>query len=271
MMGWAAGLYLSDFLDRKLDAIEKPHRPIPSGRIRPDEGLAIGGILAISGGVLSFYISLNSFLLVFVVAILVYSYANLMKSRGIFGNINRGLVTVTAYLFGVFSTGQSISDYPLYIFLLAFVFLIHDTNSNLVGAIRDIKGDEEGGYITIPVKYGLKNSIFISLFLTILWEGLLLFLPFYFSFLSLQFYLIMLIDIGIIICLYYYLFQSIQSYSREKALHFHEFFVIERVILASALIFGIVDYILGSIICILALIITSVSQRILRKRYEFRV
>ena len=30
MMGWIAGLYLADFLDRKLDTIEKPHRPIPS-------------------------------------------------------------------------------------------------------------------------------------------------------------------------------------------------------------------------------------------------
>jgi len=28
MMGWTAGLYLTDFFDRKLDLIQKPHRPI---------------------------------------------------------------------------------------------------------------------------------------------------------------------------------------------------------------------------------------------------
>ncbi|MCK5259025.1 MAG: hypothetical protein KAJ69_05835, partial [Thermoplasmatales archaeon] len=27
MMGWTAGLYLSDYLDKKLDSIQKPHRP----------------------------------------------------------------------------------------------------------------------------------------------------------------------------------------------------------------------------------------------------
>src|SRR5512136_2867830 len=47
MMGWTAGLYLSDFLDRKLDAIQKPLRPIPSGRIKPNEALVIGAIFAV--------------------------------------------------------------------------------------------------------------------------------------------------------------------------------------------------------------------------------
>ena len=41
MMGWTAALYLSDFLDRKLDLIQKPHRPIPSGRIKPYEASRI--------------------------------------------------------------------------------------------------------------------------------------------------------------------------------------------------------------------------------------
>ncbi|HMA83299.1 MAG TPA: UbiA family prenyltransferase, partial [Candidatus Thermoplasmatota archaeon] len=44
IMGWISGLYLSDFLDRKLDKIEKPHRPIPSGRIKPYEAIIVGSI-----------------------------------------------------------------------------------------------------------------------------------------------------------------------------------------------------------------------------------
>ena len=52
-MGWTAGLYLSDFLDRNIDLIQKPHRPIPSGRIKPSEALVIGGIFAITGLILS--------------------------------------------------------------------------------------------------------------------------------------------------------------------------------------------------------------------------
>ena len=270
MMGWTAGLYLSDFLDRKLDAIQKPHRPIPSGRIKPNEALAIGAIFAITGFILSFFLSLNNVALVFIVAALVFSYAKLSKSRGIIGNLNRGLVTVAAYFFGVFSTNIQIDSIPIYVWLLALVFLFHDTNSNLVGAIRDMEGDKKGGYITFPVKYGLQASIIVSFILTFIWLSLALCLPYFYKFLKIEFYLIMILDILILISLYIYLFRAIKKYSREKALRFHEFFVIERITLASALIFGIADVHIALIIYVVALLITSGSQYLLRKRYEFK-
>ena len=269
MMGWTAALYLSDFLDKKLDAIQKPHRPIPSGRIKPYEALAIGAIFAITGFLLSFLLVFKNVILVFVVAGLVFSYTKIFKSRGFIGNINRGIVTVAAYLFGVFSIDQSIYSIPIYVWVLAFVFLFHDTNSNLVGAIRDIEGDKKGGYQTIPVKLGIKLSIFVSLVLTITWLSLTLFLQVYYKFLKIEFYLIMIIDILILISLYVYLFKAIKKYTREKALKFHEFFVIERITLASAFIFGIVDVYIAGIIYVCAIFVTGLSQYLLRKRYEF--
>lgn len=269
MMGWTAGLYLSDFLDRKLDAIQKPHRPIPSGRIKPIEALSIGGIFAITGFALSFLLSLNNVILVFVVAFLVFLYAKISKSRGIMGNLNRGIVTVAAYFFGVFSIGQTFQSVPLYIWLLAIVFLFHDTNSNLVGAIRDMEGDKAGGYITIPVKYGLKKSIFISIILTIIWFSLALYLPYRYNFLKIEFYYVMILDILILTILYIYLFRSLTRYSREKALKYHEFFVIERITLASAFIFGVVNIYVAVSVYIVALLVTSITQYLLRKRYEF--
>ena len=270
MMGWTAGLYLADFLDRKLDAIQKPHRPIPSGRIKPIEALVIGGTFAVTGFILSFLLTLNNIILVFVVALLVFLYAKISKSHGMMGNLNRGIVTVVAYFFGVFSANQPIQSIPVYIWLLAIVFLFHDTNSNLVGAIRDMEGDKKGGYITIPVKYGMKKSIFISLILTIIWLSLTLYLPFHYKFLKTEFYFVMILDILILVALYVYLFKSITKYSREKALKFHEFFVIERITLASAFIFGIADIYVASNIFLVALLVTTVSQHLLRKRYEFK-
>ena len=269
MMGWTAALYLSDFIDKKLDSIQKPHRPIPSGRIKPYEALAIGAIFAITGFFLSFLLNYKNLILVFVVALLVFSYTKISKSHGLMGNINRGLVTVVAYLFGVFSIDKPIQSIPMYIWILALVFLFHDTNSNLVGAIRDIEGDKKGGYITIPVKYGIKISVFISLILTIIWLTLALYLPYSYKFLKIEFYLMMLLDIIILISLYIYLFKAIKKYSREKALRFHEFFVIERIILASAFIFGIADAYIAVIIFVCAIFVTSISQYLLRKRYEF--
>lgn len=269
MMGWTAALYLSDFLDRKLDLIQKPHRPIPSGRIKPYEAITIGAIFALTGFILSLLLTINNVILVFVVAGLVYSYTRISKSRGLAGNVNRGIVTVAAYLFGVFSIGGQIQSLPIYIWILAFVFLFHDTNSNLVGAIRDMEGDKKGGYITIPVKYGIKKSVIFSFVLTIIWLSIALFIPYYYKFLKIEFYFMMILDLLILISLYFYLITAIKKYTRKKALRFHEFFVIERITLASAFIFGIANLYIATIIFICAILITSSSQYLLRKRYEF--
>jgi 4-hydroxybenzoate polyprenyltransferase/geranylgeranylglycerol-phosphate geranylgeranyltransferase len=202
---------------------------------------------------------------------LVFFYTSVSKLHGFSGNVNRGLVTMAAYFFGIFATGVSLSSIPIYVWLLSIVFLVHDTNSNLVGAIRDIEGDKKGGYRTIPVKYGVKTSIYISLLLTAVWLPLSLIIPFYYRFLTIQFYIVMIIDITILFFLYVYLFRSISTYSREKGLRFHEFFIIERITLASAFIFGIASISIAILIYLVALVITTGSQYLLRKRYEFQV
>ena len=273
MMGWTAGLYLSDFLDRKLDAIQKPHRPIPSGRIHPYAALGLGAVFACTGLIFSFYLSIYNLILVFVVAFLVLGYSKFSKSRGIIGNINRGLVTVAAYLYGVFSINQSLDYFPIYMWLLCFVFLLHDTNSNLVGAIRDMEGDKKGGYVTIPVKYGVKKSLIIALVLTIAYYSLIIILLFFYNFITYpyRFYAMFLLAICIICTMYITMFKSIRKIDRKKALQAHEFFVAERITLASAFIFGMVGFLYNStLIYVIAITITLGTQYLIRKRYEFK-
>lgn len=270
IMGWIAGLYLSDFLDRKLDQIEKPHRPIPSGRIKPYEAILVGSIYAIVGTLFSWYLGIKNFSLVFVVALLVLTYTSIAKSRGFLGHINRGIVTVAAYLYGVFTSPIPLEAIPIYIWLLAPVFLFHDANSNLVGAIRDMQGDKKGGYQTIPVKYGIKKSIGLSALLTCIWFPLALILPLTYNFVSQFYYYLILIDVIILISFYLFFFWSLESYSRKKALKYHEFFVIERITLASAFIIGSTTFLVGIGIYLTALVLTAVFQISLRSRYEFK-
>jgi 4-hydroxybenzoate polyprenyltransferase len=46
---YAAGVVLNDYFDRDLDKVERPERPIPSGRVRPGAALAFGLSLLIVG------------------------------------------------------------------------------------------------------------------------------------------------------------------------------------------------------------------------------
>ncbi len=273
MMGWIAALYLSDVLDRKLDAIEKPHRPIPSGRIKTKEALGVGAIYVIVGFLLCFLLSFWNVLLVFVVALLVFAYTKIFKSRGIFGNINRGIVIIAAYVFGVFATGIQPVSIPVSIWLFSIVFLIHDITSNLVGTIRDREGDQKGGYNTIPVKYGVKASFIIAACLSILYILLIIgFIVFSSLILYLDRFIIVFSCAIIILCIMYLRMFAAQKIDRARALQAHEFFVAERVTLASAFLFGVISsWWVAVLIFVVSLCVSLFTQQMLRKRYEFMV
>lgn len=50
---YTSGMALNDYADRDVDAVERPQRPIPSGRVPAKSALAIGGGLMTSGVVLA--------------------------------------------------------------------------------------------------------------------------------------------------------------------------------------------------------------------------
>ncbi|MEU0409783.1 UbiA family prenyltransferase [Streptomyces griseorubiginosus] len=49
---YEAGMALNDWADREVDAVERPHRPLPSGRVHP--AAALGAACALTGAGLSF-------------------------------------------------------------------------------------------------------------------------------------------------------------------------------------------------------------------------
>lgn len=46
---YEAGMALNDWADRDEDAVDRPHRPIPSGRISPAAALGAAGVLTAAG------------------------------------------------------------------------------------------------------------------------------------------------------------------------------------------------------------------------------
>jgi len=270
ILGWIAGLYLADYYDRTLDAIQKPHRPIPSGRISAREALIVGGSYAIIGFGLSLLLPPINIVLVFIAGILVLSYAKLTKAQGLLGNFNRGAMTVVTFLFGVFSITTT-SQIPVSLWLLSLVFFFHDTNSNIIGAIRDVHGDKTGGYATTPVKYGIRLTLLISVTLSsiylLLTTGIISFSPLVLY----PTYFLLLFSIGILILcmMYLILFTSVNSLTRKQSLYAHELFVAERIIFSSAFIVGMASsHLLSFSVCIVSLVTTLLAQHLLRERYE---
>lgn len=270
ILGWIAGLYLADYADRDLDRVQKPQRPIPSGRISPRETLVVGAMFAIVGLLLTFFLSLVNVVLTFVAAGLVYVYARWTKPRGLLGNLTRGLLTLTTFLFGVAAV-QPLTSLTPGISVLAIIFFLHDTNSNIIGAMRDVSGDQAAGCQTTPVRYGIKNALLISLGLSLTYLLLTIGLVLTTSLLPhlMAFFFVLAIGILLLAGMYLFLFRTQEESTQEQMLRAHELFVGERILFASAFIVGVLDLTLPVVGLVLAsFILTLLAQFLLRRRYE---
>jgi 4-hydroxybenzoate polyprenyltransferase/geranylgeranylglycerol-phosphate geranylgeranyltransferase len=155
-LGWVAGHYGGDYFDRRLDAVAKPHRPIPSGRM--GAGTALIGMVACAaaGGVLAVLVNWRTAVLVGAALALGIGYSTLFKPRGLSGNLVRGSLTALVLVFGAMMVAPLP---PLALLPVAGVFWLHDAASNLVGTLRDVDGDRAAGYATFPVRHGVGAAL----------------------------------------------------------------------------------------------------------------
>ncbi|EST38184.1 hypothetical protein N566_08865, partial [Streptomycetaceae bacterium MP113-05] len=157
-LGWLGGHYLGDYFDRDLDAVSKPQRPIPSGRLgaRTARACGLAAVLLAAGVTLA----VRWPVVVGVALALagVVAYSRLLKGRGVLGNAVRGLLTALAVLFGAAVSAPNGGVSWTGVLPAALAFLLHDTASNLVGTLRDVDGDRAGGYRTLPVARGTRTG-----------------------------------------------------------------------------------------------------------------
>ncbi|HEY0640562.1 MAG TPA: UbiA family prenyltransferase [Pseudonocardiaceae bacterium] len=158
--GWIGGHYLGDWYDRELDALSKPQRPIPSGALPAATALACGlaclaavTVAAVAGGPATTLVAAGA------VAGIV-GYARWFKARGIAGNLARGALGALVLGYGAAVAGGPVPVAALGAFLVAF--WAHDTASNLVGTLRDVAGDRDGGYRTVPVTHGPRRAALVA-------------------------------------------------------------------------------------------------------------
>ena len=77
---YLGGMVLNDVFDAKLDAVERPERPIPSGRISRNAAALFGGLLMTAGVVAASRVGLNSLLVAAMIVPCVLAYNGYLKS-----------------------------------------------------------------------------------------------------------------------------------------------------------------------------------------------
>lgn len=267
-LGWLAGLYGGDYFDRELDAVAKPHRPIPSGRLKPRTAVVAMAVCVAGGGLIALLANWRSLVLVGVALALGIAYSTVFKARGLPGNLMRGSLTGFAFVFGAMAT---VSRPGAWVLVGAAVFWLHDAGSNLVGTLRDIDGDRRGGYRTLAVRRGVGIAVACVAALDVSWVGLAVALPFLVPGPAhLAAYVPLLaVAVGLAIAAVAYLLHAPRPLPPRSGLRAHELLVLERVLLAGAILSLGANWHVGSSLTLAGVMFTWVSQRRMRERYEF--
>lgn len=157
-----AGNVINDYCDYEIDKINKPDRPIPSGRIRLENALYYSIILFIIAMIMGFLISVENGITVIICSILMIVYAYDFKQRCLIGNICVSLLTGLTFVYGALIT----KDITLGIFLGFFAFLM-TLSREIIKDTEDIEGDKKENANTLPIKYGSKTAVNIAVLLNI--------------------------------------------------------------------------------------------------------
>jgi isopropylmalate/homocitrate/citramalate synthase/4-hydroxybenzoate polyprenyltransferase len=265
-LGWIAGLYCGDYFDRRLDAIAKPYRPIPSGRIPARVALAFMVLYIVAGMAIALSLGIANLLVALIVLVIGISYSKLFKAQGVWGHFARGILMNLTFIFGMLATTGQIK---LAVLPLSFVFFFHDTFTNAIGAIRDMEGDRAGGYLTFPVKYGPLATLRFGGLLYACWAALALLYPLTLNIRAVPYYSLLTVTIVMGVASYVQLWTRRRAISRVSALSAHKTLVLERLFLASALVGAATGWTFALAVLLPSLVITWISQFLLRDRYEF--
>jgi len=190
-----AGNSINDYFDYKIDAINKPERPIPSGRISLNKAGFYSLALLLTGTILAFIIGLLPGLIALSTSLLMVYYAYSLKKKFLIGNIVISFLTGLTFVFGGGIVGEILTS-----IILGFFPFLTTLAREIVKDMEDVEGDRMEGSTTLPIMRGMRISSIIAAFFLILAS---LSSPILYYLRILTIFYIPLLIIAVIIFLYY--------------------------------------------------------------------
>ena len=133
---YGGGVVLNDVFDAKLDAVERPERPIPSGMAKLKHARFLGFALLIVGCSFAFQNHFVSGIIAFYIAVLAVSYDKYAKHFSFFGPLTMGMCRGGNLLLGISANPERINDWGF----LAVISVVYIAAVTMVS-----RGEVNGG------------------------------------------------------------------------------------------------------------------------------
>ena len=195
---------LNDFIDYKIDLINRPYRPIPSGNVKQPVAFYMALFFFIVGCLLCMKLNeIAKAIGIFIAMPIMVLYTTYLKRLPLIGNFAVAFTIGLSFVFcgAAFNSFSSMIVPMILCFLLSFV-------RELIKDIADIEGDKALGLKTFPIYYGIeksKNFVLMTCFIS----GLVFIVPYVIGIYN-EWYLFFLI-VGVEIPLGFIVFSMVKN------------------------------------------------------------
>ncbi len=160
----AGGNVVNDIFDIEVDRVNRPHRPLPSGRITVRQAWLYVVVLGVMGTILAFLNGFYGMVLVLIFLFVGYAYAAKGKTLGPAGNFMVAFSFAFGVIYGAFVYAERVSIFeiplPVWFFFIT-AFMILQAREVIKGA-EDVEGDRLRDVRTIARVYGNRTAVIVA-------------------------------------------------------------------------------------------------------------
>ncbi|MDA1193414.1 MAG: geranylgeranylglycerol-phosphate geranylgeranyltransferase [Candidatus Poribacteria bacterium] len=190
----SAGNAFNDTKDVEIDRVNRPERPLPSGRLSVVEAIWFGGSTMWLGVTVALFVNWLAVGIALVASVALVGYAIRWKAVPLFGNLMVGALSAAAFFVG----GIAVDGPSRAIVPSVFVFLFTVVRE-IVKDMEDVEGDLLTAR-TLPVMLGMKRALGIAAAFTIVGIAATL-APYFFKWdgFGFRYFLIVLLGVDLLV------------------------------------------------------------------------
>jgi len=199
---------INDYYDYEIDKINRPDRPLPSGKIPRSHAGIFAYVLYMLGVSASALINQLSFIIAVISMVLLIGYSRWWKRQPIYGNVVVSVMIGIAFLYGAAAFESPRAALPP-----AFIAFVYTWGREIIKDLEDAEGDATLNANTLPIRYGeFLAKIFTTVLFIILIFGVLV--PYLLHIYN-EAYLIMVL-VGVDVPILYITFRLWQSHTSSE-------------------------------------------------------
>ncbi len=164
---------VNDVYDLDIDRINKPYRPLPSGRVQKQSAAVFSTVLFMLGIAAGACIHPTGLMIALMSSVWLFLYSARLKRTVLWGNFSVAFISGLAFIYG----GLAIGRWKQALVVGIFAFFYHFARE-IIKDLEDVEGDRADGVVTLPIRHGVRTALFWASGLLALLIGLT-FIPYF--------------------------------------------------------------------------------------------